>query len=151
MKNKLQPTRTSFSRNFQCKVFSFWYWKSGGPVKKTTLYEGIYGIWLYSMIQCSGIKTSRSIVPFQMVYTVDWMTACIYGVVKVKVEHGNTAKRIVKTSVLIVLFLRNNRTPSNPFFSRNIPHSPAGLAGCQSSKYSIKMHVQSNRTWSEIS
>ena len=46
MKNKLQPTRTSFSRNFQCKkaprwlskFFSFWYWKSGGPVKKTTLY-----------------------------------------------------------------------------------------------------------------
>ena len=47
MKNKLQPTRTSFSRNIQCKkaprwlskFFSFWYWKSGGPVKKTTLYK----------------------------------------------------------------------------------------------------------------
>ena len=46
MKNKLQPTRTSFSQNFQCKkaprwlskFFSFWYWKLGGPVKKTTLY-----------------------------------------------------------------------------------------------------------------
>ena len=43
MKNKLQLTRTSFSQNFQCKkaprwlsmFFSFWYWKSGGPVKKT--------------------------------------------------------------------------------------------------------------------
>ena len=42
MKKKLKPTRTSFSRNFQCKkaprwlskFFSFWYWKSGGPVKK---------------------------------------------------------------------------------------------------------------------
>ena len=50
MKNKLQPTRTSFSRNFQCKkaphwlskFFSFWYWKSGGPVKKTTLYIVYY-------------------------------------------------------------------------------------------------------------
>ena len=49
MKNKLQPTRTSFSRNFQCKkaprwlrkFFSFWYRKSGGPVKKTTLYMSL--------------------------------------------------------------------------------------------------------------
>ena len=33
-----------------------------------------------------------SIVFFQMFYIVDQMTACMYGVVKVKVEHGNTAK-----------------------------------------------------------
>ena len=46
MKNKLQPTRTSFSQNFQCKkasrwlskFFSFWYRKWGGTVKKSTLY-----------------------------------------------------------------------------------------------------------------
>ena len=51
MKNKLQPTRTRFSRNFQCKkaprwlskFFSFWYWKSGEPLKKITLYN-IYNI-----------------------------------------------------------------------------------------------------------
>ena len=64
MKNKLQPTRTSFSRNFQCKkaprwlikFFSFGYWKSGGPVKKTTLYVNsmlnlkIFNLWNFVKI-----------------------------------------------------------------------------------------------------
>ena len=48
-----------------------------------------------------------SIVFSQMFYTVDRVTACMYGVVKVKVEHGNTANRIVKTSVLTVLLHSN--------------------------------------------
>merc|ERR1712013_356834 len=60
MKNKLQPARTSFSRNFQCKksssmaeqvFFSFWHRKSGGPVKKATLY--VQTLQMFKHYRCS--------------------------------------------------------------------------------------------------